>query len=983
MQKNVKKAIALLLSAAMTVSFTGTAAGADSLSQCPAADSSGVTSEQSAAQISGTDTPSTIIMDGADTELSGAGQSGETFEEKNVTAKVECPSYQEAYERMIALKDKEAYQEGVLWTNFTPYGKDSPTNETAYWFNGGPVKGARGGVGCAAFVFILSDTAFGTLPARVTDFGQFSYEDIKVGDILRLNNTHFVIVLEKSATGVIVAEGNYNKSVHWGRALSKAEAEAANFIVTRYPEGFTSPDEETADETVQNGTAGSLNWELTKGGTLTISGEGEIPNYGADNRPGWETDGYPSVKAINIGKGITKIGDYAFYQSTAMNVLIADTVTEIGNQAFQESKLLGVTIPGKTVSIGDDAFRSCENLTSVSVSEGLQTIGQRAFQACQSLQYIDFPKTIRSVGAGAFVSCQNMVSVRFAPGTDDVTMGDNTFSQCWRLSVVALPEKLTAISNGMFDSCQALTELYIPASVEKLGDDPTGSPFIGAKVLWTIYFGGTQSEWDSMVNTKPVIQANFTQAGTKVECNAEYKNPFAADPDDPGDLVTDEDNPCKDGHTGVADENGNCTVCGKPFDESEKPGETEPDAHKHAWGTEWAKNETHHWHDCGATDCPITDQAEKDGYAEHDYGSWTVDVNAAAYTDGSRHRDCSVCGYRQSERIPATGGSSSGGSSGDSWGSGGSSGGYWGSGSSSSGSSGGSSAGSAGTTAPDTATPDPAPGEPDPVPGTPDPAPDTDNPTAPDTTVSAPDNTVVTNASENADGTFTNPSGTVLTNSIVETQDGAKYITDDAGKKITGTVVTASDGTMYCTKGDGKIAQNQSITLSGKKYFAKEDGAVAKGEFCETPYGNTVYAKADGTLATGMTVTAGGKKYYAKTSGAIAKKGLFTTEKGNTVYARADGTLAVNKIVSVNDRKYYAKASGAIAKNTFTTIAKGIKVYSDADGVIVVNKIFKVKGKRYFAKKNGRIAVKTWVTVGSRKYYCNADGQITKTKAAV
>ncbi len=782
-----------------------------------------------------------------------------------------------------------------------------------------------------------------------------------MGDILRLNNTHFVIVLEKSATGVIVAEGNYNKSVHWGRALSKAEAEAANFIVTRYPEGFTSPDEETADETVQNGTEGSLNWELTKGGTLTISGEGEIPNYGADNRPGWETDGYPSVKAINIEKGITKIGDYAFYQSTAMNVLIADTVTEIGNQAFQESKLLGVTIPGKTVSIGNDAFHSCENLTSVSVSEGLEIIGDNAFRACKSLQYIDFPKTIRSVGVGAFMDCQNMVSVRFAPGTGDVTMGAYTFSRCWYVSLVVLPEKLTALSDGMFASCLLIRNLYIPASVKALYEEnnPT-SPFLNTP-LQTISFGGTQSDWEKMMNK--TIQANLKE--TKVEYNA--KNPFAADPDDSSDLV--KDDPCKDGHTGVADENGNCTVCGKPFDESEKPGETEPDAHKHAWGTEWAKNETHHWHDCGATDCPITDQAEKDGYAEHDYGSWTVDVNAAAYTDGSRHRDCSVCGYRQSERIPATGGSSSGGSSGGSWGSGGSSGGYWGSGSSSSGSSGGSSAGSAGTTAPDTATPDPAP--------------DTDNPTAPDTTVSAPDNTVVTNASENADGTFTNPSGTVLTNSIVETQDGAKYITDDAGKKITGTVVTASDGTMYCTKGDGKIAQNQSITLSGKKYFAKEDGAVAKGEFCETPYGNTVYAKADGTLATGMTVTAGGKKYYAKTSGAIAKKGLFTTEKGNTVYARADGTLAVNKIVSVNDRKYYAKASGAIAKNTFTTIAKGIKVYSDADGVIVVNKIFKVKGKRYFAKKNGRIAVKTWVTVGNRKYYCNADGQITKTKAAV
>ena len=43
-------------------------------------------------------------------------------------------------------------------------------------------------VGCVAFAFILSDAAFGSLPARMYAAGEFTYEDIKVGDILRVRN---------------------------------------------------------------------------------------------------------------------------------------------------------------------------------------------------------------------------------------------------------------------------------------------------------------------------------------------------------------------------------------------------------------------------------------------------------------------------------------------------------------------------------------------------------------------------------------------------------------------------------------------------------------------------------------------------------------------------------------------------------------------------------------------------------------------------
>ncbi len=44
-----------------------------------------------------------------------------------------------------------------------------------------------------------------------------------------------------------------------------------------------------------------------------------------------------------------------------------------------------------------------------------------------------------------------------------------------------------------------------------------------------------------------------------------------------------------------------------------------PPAHTHSWSTVWEKDDTHHWHDCVVADCPITDNSQKNGYAEHDF----------------------------------------------------------------------------------------------------------------------------------------------------------------------------------------------------------------------------------------------------------------------------------------------------------------------------------------------------------------------------
>ena len=441
------------------------------------------------------------------------------------------PSPSQVYDAMIALKDQDGFREGTTWTNFEPYGSKGNLG-SAYKWNGGAIYGANSGVGCMAFAFILSDEAFGNLPARPIKKGSFSFEDVKVGDILRVNgNSHSVIVIQKGAGGVTVAEGNYNKSVHWGRAMNPTQVENADFIITRYPEGYNVPSDSETDEIVENGTAGKLSWSLTSAGVLTISGNGVIPDYSSDNTPPWNEKDF---NTIVIEEGVTGIGNYAFYQSSALSVYIPDGVKAIGESAFRESSLLAVTIPGTVTTIGNSAFHSCTNLTSATVSEGVAEIGDFAFQGCKALAYIDFPASIISVGSGAFMACEEMVSVRFMPSNNTAKLGDALFMQCGKLQSVTLPQTADCISNSMFSSCWALPELYIPKSVKSIDENS----FDACNFLKIIRFGGSQSEWNSIVTLrlKYSLQAN----GTQVIYDVPFDDPFAKDPDDPGDFQPDD-----------------------------------------------------------------------------------------------------------------------------------------------------------------------------------------------------------------------------------------------------------------------------------------------------------------------------------------------------------------------------------------------------------------------------------------------------------
>ena len=79
--------------------------------------------------------------------------------------------------------------------------------------------------------------------------------------------------------------------------------------------------------------------------------------------------------------------------------------------------------------------------------------------------------------------------------------------------------------------------------------------------------------------------------------------------------------------------------------------------HVHSWSAAWSSDDDHHWHDCTAARCPITDNSGKDGYGTHTFGGWTTNNNGThtqACTCGEQKTSnctydgegkCTVCGY--------------------------------------------------------------------------------------------------------------------------------------------------------------------------------------------------------------------------------------------------------------------------------------------------------------------------------------------------
>ncbi|MBR6916705.1 MAG: leucine-rich repeat protein [Clostridia bacterium] len=156
----------------------------------------------------------------------------------------------------------------------------------------------------------------------------------------------------------------------------------------------------------------------------------------------WELDG----TALTLsGSGDMPVPDFASgetypwkeYDEEISTLTVGDGITSIGESAFEDCISLNtVAMASSVTSIGREAFKGCAILTSVDLSSGLTCIGERAFSDCVCL----------------------LSDVVFSEGL--TVIEDEAFrgSSIWSLS---LPLSIERIGDGAFDMCDLLSAAYV------------------------------------------------------------------------------------------------------------------------------------------------------------------------------------------------------------------------------------------------------------------------------------------------------------------------------------------------------------------------------------------------------------------------------------------------------------------------------------------------------------------------------------------
>lgn len=104
------------------------------------------------------------------------------------------------------------------------------------------------------------------------------------------------------------------------------------------------------------------------------------------------------LKSIIIPKSVRSIGVSAFEASTLSEVQFEGDSIVLGNNCFSTTDIKKLTLPG-TIPMWDGAtFQSCQKLTSVVISEGVDVLPLATFKGCTQLESLTLPSTIKRIG---------------------------------------------------------------------------------------------------------------------------------------------------------------------------------------------------------------------------------------------------------------------------------------------------------------------------------------------------------------------------------------------------------------------------------------------------------------------------------------------------------------------------------------------------------------------------------------------------------
>ena len=213
------------------------------------------------------------------------------------------------------------------------------------------------------------------------------------------------------------------------------------------------------------------------------------------------------------GKPVTAIADKAFYGYKTPNIYIPKTIKKIGEDAFR-----------RTVSSDDFRFICYEGTenewANIAIQKGNEELDPKYFEGdpltarlyeCNLSGDMVYQASDDAATLVRYLGSDSKVDIPAELGGKPVTsIGWFAFVHCSSLTEATIPEGVTSIGEGAFGFCSSLTEVTIPKSVTSIGK----WAFRDCGALATVYYGGTQEDWDALKknigdNNTPLLSANI------------------------------------------------------------------------------------------------------------------------------------------------------------------------------------------------------------------------------------------------------------------------------------------------------------------------------------------------------------------------------------------------------------------------------------------------------------------------------------------
>lgn len=220
---------------------------------------------------------------------------------------------------------------------------------------------------------------------------------------------------------------------------------------------------------------------------------------------------YSSISSLHLPAHFEEYGSCAFWARSLSSITVDSDnpyYRSIGGCLYSKDSLTLCVVPDGTTGVArvpsyvrhlaDMAFGFCQNITSVSLPEGLTSIGPFAFNCCSRVNNVVIPSTVSSIGICPFSYCPQLTNLSIASGNSHYVMDGlmlysasyDTLISCHKsgstvtlrpgvkviggfennswVRNIEIPSSVTELSDNCFNGC-SLTTLSLPAHMKRIG----------------------------------------------------------------------------------------------------------------------------------------------------------------------------------------------------------------------------------------------------------------------------------------------------------------------------------------------------------------------------------------------------------------------------------------------------------------------------------------------------------------------------------